>query len=1207
MRKFFETGEIRLARSHELGKVLNARRAMHSCTQATQTSGGSVRDAAAEWADEEYEKLMALVPVAAPPPSAVPVEYAAYKRKREQEMNFRQWVLYIHPLEELDSDEMRRDVGTQYDANHLQVRETARMDAEEAACARRREDHARREIKKKAWDAEERAQKKAEKHAKSASSLTHGEEGHMAIVNFPPRRRPKEEAAAPAAEEEAAAPIAEEVDAPFAEEGAAQAAEEAAAPAANITAGVEQQINSESEEERVRRETKQRERKEAKERARKDAEEEAKQEERARKEAEERAKREAEEQATKNPLSIVSRIMVSKTFRQKMLKVRKDYMASKRAAVERLIEETGITGGMEFYSDNKQLHRDALRWDPLIAAWLEVWYKCVANKFDDNDDGVLTFDEYSSFHRLLVDNYGSDDVEEVDVKEADKLRGQWLREDWENDSHGDGSITKEELKESIFELMDLNCQTDQLPEYVHWLETECNTLFGPTPPPIIRVTQAQLAANTPKAVNSVVRKRKINLPKTIRRAATVRTLVSIDVKTPSQGETEEEATKRAEEQYMREAEEAKRVAQELARETEAQAEMEAEERARKEAEDRARDETEQERQERIQRQAEQQEKREAEEQGKREAEEQARREAEEQVIREVDEQMRRRAEEEKARKEAEERARMEVQECASSGTDEEQARKEAAERAKKAEERAKREAEEKAKREAEERARKEAEERAKPEGNSALLSLGIARPRRWSQIARKNVRLVIDANRVAMRNLVKVESKSEMTVASTPEVLNSLLRRSLGIFFALVAIQSVIRCKLAQQRVAEKRMERQQRLEAAMAQEEPEPSTVQRTVSPEKSATGQFMIEGHAVTNSAIRTTPKSKSGTEKPSSVIWAPSAHGGAVIAAPSKRVDSTMAFAPLVCVDERAAYRTTRIAPESASSAAHNASISPVGSVEQDVHVARPISTFGMQMERRRQESIKKLLAPQESPYAARSAARSVQKKKRKRQRAKKQKLSEQPVPQQPVLPGSDRAFLGPVPCARKPAPQAGELGAAGTNVASTAGTNGVEEQQSLQQQSKLPKGLHSRPGFGPAAPETNRVPIAADLQPPLAGKGRMFRPHVIEFDGRPTPPTTKKRRPTKKQPTRHLSMPAVVVTTSTAEFYAQNHQITAREHFGGPEHPLTSVPVAVAAHPALTCKPHQRSRRARQRGLLVRHNAISGSEQAPPNAAQAPRVP
>jgi hypothetical protein len=891
-----------------------------------------------------------------------------------------------------DGETLLLGVGTKVDTKRGEV-ERARKEAEEQARkeaekrARQEADEAKETTTPEDDDHTQEAEEKARKEAEQRARQEAEEQASKAAEEQ--ARKAAEEKARKEAEEEARRE-AEEQARKEAEEQARREAEEQASKAAEEQArkAGEEQARKEAEEQ-ARREAEEQAKKEAEEQARKEAEEQARKEaeEQARKEAEEQARKEAEEQARKEAeeramvkggeqgepgerarneveekkmlgmnafqsqtsvgrLAVFARIMLSKTFRSHMVTKRKRFMQQKRDAVKRLKQlGRGVTGNLVFYTDNSQTHRQALRWHPHIQAWLEVWYECITKRFDSDGDRTLDFPEYKEFHRLLLNHYA--DKDDANGIITDETRQRWLLEDWERDSHGDGTLSKEEMKSAVFEVVDMFCETDGLPEYVAWLESECTVLFGFTQPPVVRVTDAQMAATTPRAANADTENKGL--------------------------EEEEQARNKAEEQARREKE--KRAI----KEAEERAIQEAEERAMKEAEEQAKQNRSQE---------------------AFTAEELAREEAEKQA---------KKAAEEKARKEAEERTKREAEEWA---------KKKAAD-ALAAEERAKWEAEERAKRDAE----KEAREASAEQPTTPLPQTRVLTPPPSSsgppaapappinQPRQPKVRIAVVTDSASMRHLpcqIQDPTKLIETEVSSKKVLEDYLKRSIANFACSVVIQTAIRCRLARKAVANRKMRERQEAKAPS----PPPAIKEQAVA---AATGPpyivdpFVIKGRGIAKpggTAITTPAKSTalaktavvvipSAVDPKEIVLVAKSAAVGGDAGAAAVRIASAVTFAPAAPTEVRAEDASGEIPSESAFCV-------PTQTVRPNARPeVRPISTFGMQMEKRRQEQIDALLAPH-PPQSKREPNKT-----RKRQRVKKQ---EQPPPH-PLPPNNRTGFLTP----------------------------------------------------------------------------------------------------------------------------------------------------------------------------------------------------
>ena len=124
----------------------------------------------------------------------------------------------------------------------------------------------------------------------------------------------------------------------------------------------------------------------------------------------------------------------------------------------------------------------------------------------DAADHQLSYDEYCGLHGLLWQAYHTDaeaelladgvdlDGDGVADASAEQIE-QWREEDWARDSGGDGSLSGIEFRASVFEMVDLHCDTDTLAEYLHCLETQFDRVFKGKPvAPLVATPTAAKAA-----------------------------------------------------------------------------------------------------------------------------------------------------------------------------------------------------------------------------------------------------------------------------------------------------------------------------------------------------------------------------------------------------------------------------------------------------------------------------------------------------------------------------------------------------------------------------------------------------------------------------------------------------------------------------------------------------------------------------------------
>jgi hypothetical protein len=194
-------------------------------------------------------------------------------------------------------------------------------------------------------------------------------------------------------------------------------------------------------------------------------------------------------------MALFTRVVGLKMFRRHMMHRHQQFMGGKRADAAEAIR-AGADGDINFYTDESQMAREALRWHPQVDAWLRRWWDTVIKNFDkaedvdgdgvvDRADQELSYNEYVGFHTLLwrayhfsdpgqdLDEDGIPDVEQVSEEQI----AEWREEDWLQDSGGDGKLTGNEFKESVFEMVDMHCATSSLAEYLHCLEGQFGKVF----------------------------------------------------------------------------------------------------------------------------------------------------------------------------------------------------------------------------------------------------------------------------------------------------------------------------------------------------------------------------------------------------------------------------------------------------------------------------------------------------------------------------------------------------------------------------------------------------------------------------------------------------------------------------------------------------------------------------------------------------------
>jgi hypothetical protein len=194
-------------------------------------------------------------------------------------------------------------------------------------------------------------------------------------------------------------------------------------------------------------------------------------------------------------MALFTRVVGMKMFRRHMLHRHQQYMGGVRVeAFQQILG--GADGDMSFYTDESQMAREALRWHPEVDLWLSRWWSTVIKNFDkaedidgdgvlDKADQVLSYHEYCSFHTLLWRAYhfsdAGEDLNEDGIPDVDQVsEGQidaWREEDWLQDSHGDGKLTGVEFKASVFEMVDMHCETDSLAEYLQCLMSQFQKVF----------------------------------------------------------------------------------------------------------------------------------------------------------------------------------------------------------------------------------------------------------------------------------------------------------------------------------------------------------------------------------------------------------------------------------------------------------------------------------------------------------------------------------------------------------------------------------------------------------------------------------------------------------------------------------------------------------------------------------------------------------
>jgi hypothetical protein len=106
---------------------------------------------------------------------------------------------------------------------------------------------------------------------------------------------------------------------------------------------------------------------------------------------------------------------------------------------------------------NHQRHCRSLVTNPAIAEELERWWVS-AQLFDDNDDGVLEFDEYERFHTNLVGAFNKHEIEAHQLSEEQAQSA--LKKDWARDSGGKPVVDQSAFYVSVIELAMTWCEAD---------------------------------------------------------------------------------------------------------------------------------------------------------------------------------------------------------------------------------------------------------------------------------------------------------------------------------------------------------------------------------------------------------------------------------------------------------------------------------------------------------------------------------------------------------------------------------------------------------------------------------------------------------------------------------------------------------------------------------------------------------------------------
>jgi hypothetical protein len=133
-------------------------------------------------------------------------------------------------------------------------------------------------------------------------------------------------------------------------------------------------------------------------------------------------------------------------------------------------------GRMEFYSDKAQSTRESIRNHHRITRQLLRWWNATLVFDDRDDDDYLSKTEYEGFYKRLLKLLDDNDDPDDDMSEEEKKEA--MAGDFKADAGADGSVSKEEFKNSVFQLADQWTETLEVSEYEEFLKQGYDIVYG---------------------------------------------------------------------------------------------------------------------------------------------------------------------------------------------------------------------------------------------------------------------------------------------------------------------------------------------------------------------------------------------------------------------------------------------------------------------------------------------------------------------------------------------------------------------------------------------------------------------------------------------------------------------------------------------------------------------------------------------------------